>query len=128
MMESLEMEEEVTSRSDVHELQLPLLLVFLNHLVASGNQDVILLLLVEEDRYDDVFLVFVELDSHESFERHPPFQVLEVYSLTLFVSEACFDIHHPHKGHDNKTSLVHEELVLLQHEGMVLIAVFNSAF
>ena len=111
-MKPLQMEEEVTSCGDIHELQLSLLLVFLDHLVAGSNQDIVLLLLVEEDRDDDVFLVLIQLDPHESFEGYSPFEILEVHGLTFFVGEACFDIHHPHKGQDNETFLHHEELVL----------------
>ena len=122
------MEQEVTCCGDVHELQLPLLLVFLDHLVASSNQDVVLLLLVEEDRHNDVVLVFVKLDSNECFEWHSPLQIFEVDGLAFFVSEACFHIHHPHKRTHNESPLVLEESVLLQHESMILIAVFNSSF
>ena len=46
MMQPFQVEEEITGCRCVHELQLSLLLVFLDHFVACSHKDIVLLLLI----------------------------------------------------------------------------------
>ena len=97
VVQPLEMEQEVPRRRNIHELQLSLLLACLDWLVAGSSQDIVLLLLVEVNRDDDVLLLVVKLHPHKGFQRHSPLQVFVCSLGAALVGEASIHVHHPHE-------------------------------
>ena len=125
VVQPLEMEQEVPRRRDVHKLQLSLLLARLDRLVAGSSQDIVLFLLVEVNRDDDVLFLVVKLHSHEGFQRHSPLQIFVCSLGAGLVGEASIHVHHPHERQHHEPLLQHQESVLLQDECVKLVAVLD---
>ena len=123
MVESLQVEDEVTQCCRVHKLNrsLRLLLFFLATILL--HHDAIELNQVEEDCELVVPARAFNLHSLKGSQRYLPLEGLELSHCTVLVRELCFTVDHELLREHEESSLAHEELVTLDNESVALVAV-----
>ena len=120
VVDSFEVEDEVSARCDIWESELALCLLDLFEVVL--DQDLILFVQVAE--YVHVVLVPFLVDHHflQCSSRHTPLKLLELYVTGCFV-EGCFRIYHPFYSHNNESRLGRSESIGFQQVRMELVTI-----
>lgn len=125
VIDSLQMENEVSARCDITELELPLCLLDL--LQSIIDQYLVLFLQVSEDLHIELVCGFLNLDLGQGRCGYLPLHFFE-FDITRDLIKSRLRINDPTRRKNDETCLSGAESVLLQQVCMELIAIVDLNF